>query len=299
MKQLFIVPASAAIDSQTPMDLNGLPEGAIGLYDLKDPSDWLDAAVTDDFAIAYGRGANSPAIVIPEVNFKTLTVVKTEPSSATAYSAAVELKDVEVTGGENYTLVLSKLGVHFNERSNYTATEFVPINSTKDIKDVALSLAKQLAAKAKFENLNIVVAIDDADPESATVSDLSDCVIAITALDGGAYKLQGGDALTAIDVDETEHVDAVGDKAYVERLASMCAQNRGFSDTYADGPTTIPGYPMPVADTTYNIYTLRFAVPRASAKTRDEVVNQLVHIAVAVGNTDVTTELDTVLGLGD
>lgn len=299
MKQLFIVDSNAALNGgkASPKDLNGMTAGSIGFFYPDSPSAWLSAAATKDFAIAYGRGSKSPAIIIPEVNFATLSVVETQPVDGSQFDVTVTLGSVEVTGGENYTLVLSKLGVHFNERSNYTVTEFVPINSSKTIKDVALSLAKQLKAKAEFENLNIDVTIDGEDPSSAAVADLTDCAIQIDGMDATSYKLQGGDALSTVEISvNAEGQEAIGDKAYVEKLASMCAQNRGFSDTYADGPTTIPGYPMPVEDTTYVIFTLRFAVPRKSAKTRDEVVSQLVHIAVPESSVAVGS-IETILGI--
>jgi hypothetical protein len=73
---------------------------------------------------------------------------------------------------------------------------------------------------------------------------------------------------------------AIGDKADIQDLASRCAAGKGFTDTYRDGDTIYPNYPETVEDTTYNVYTLRFRVGRDSAKTRDERVWQIVHIAV-------------------
>ena len=48
----------------------------------------------------------------------------------------------------------------------------------------------------------------------------------------------------------------------------------------------------------YVLYTLRFAVPRVAAKQRDEVVYQIVHLAVPVGSASIAT-LDVILGLAE
>ena len=79
-------------------------------------------------------------------------------------------------------------------------------------------------------------------------------------------------------------------------LASRCAAGKGFNYTAQDASEIYPGYPEEVEDTTYTMYTLRFAVPRVAAKQRDEVVYQIVHIVVPSAATVVTT-LDTIFGL--
>ena len=73
---------------------------------------------------------------------------------------------------------------------------------------------------------------------------------------------------------------ADSDVAYIKDLASQCAAGKGFDYVEGDGKEIYPGYPEALDGTTYNIYTLRFQVGRKSAKTRDEKVWQLVHIAV-------------------
>ena len=284
MKQLYIVKSGTTYGGgATPKNLLNMTKGSIGIYLLNNVSSWASAKATTDFAIVWGRGANSPAIVFPEVNPNTMDVTLAEPVAGVAYEGVVTIPTP--TANNNYTLVLSKLGAKFNERSNYTVTEFIPINGSMTAAQLATSLAKQLKAKADMGNLDISVELDGAE-------------ITVTGLNTGeGFVLQGADGLSGISVTETAAKVATGDKAYVERLASMCAAGKGFNDTYADGPSNIPGYPEEVEDTTYNIITLRFNVGRKSAKTRDEVVNQLVHIAVPVASTSLLTTLKTVLGL--
>lgn len=282
MEQLLIVKSAAAKPTGTPANLSNtnVKDGAVGFYALGTNS-WLAAKPTKDFAIVLGRGVNSPALVIPEVNVNNLLVSVANYAAGVKYSGAVTVP--EVVAGSRYTLVLVKKGAKFNERNTWTATVDVPLNSTKDAADVAEELANYFKNAAKFGALNISVTQSD---EAITIAGL---------VDGEDFALKGADALSGVTVTETTAKKAVGDKAYVEDLASRCAAGKGFTDTYADGATTIPGYPEPVESAQYKIYTLRFAVGRKAAKTRDEVVSQIVHIAVPSGYAG-ASDVNTILG---
>ena len=287
MKQLFIVKSSAALNGgkSAPNALDSMTAGSIGFYHLDTPGSWLSAAPTKDFAIAFGRGANSPAIVFPEVDFKTLSINVAAPSTGTAFTATITIPTTVV--GKTYTIVLVKKGTVPHERNTWTATETVY--------DATKQTAAVIAAKlgAYFERMAIV------DPLNITVS-VSGAAITITAVDKrdqftvklgddlyGATVTSGQSTVSALS--ETPAAPPVGDKAYIQFLASECAENRGFSDTYRDGDTIYPAYPMEVEDKQYTVYTLRFAVGRKSAKTRDERVWQLVHVAVPTDATAKTT----------
>ena len=135
MKRLFIVNATAALNggAAKPTDLSGMADGSIGFYEC-DAAAWLAAAPKKDFAIVAGRGANNAAIVMPEVNLKTLKVVKA------AYVAGTKLKkeftivapadDLGVKVNNrlffDYTVIVSVAGTKLNERVNYTYTERFP-----------------------------------------------------------------------------------------------------------------------------------------------------------------------------
>ena len=122
--------------------------------------------------------------------------------------------------------------------------------------------------------------------------------ITITALEAGKdFEVLGADELSNVAPTEVTHgKKAELDKADIQDLASRCAAGKGFNYTGDDGKEIYPGYPEVVDEEQYTLYTLRFAVPRVSAKQRDEVVYQTVHIAVPVGATAITT-LDTIFGL--
>lgn len=284
MKQFYVVNSAAALNggAASPKDLSGMVAGSIGFYALDNPNAWLSAKAEKDFAIVYGRGAKSPAIVFPEVDIKTLQVVKSAYTAGNAYSAKVTIP--EPTPNDNYTLVLVKLGAKFNERANYTVTEFIPINGKMTAEELATSLTNQLKAKAEMGNLDITVEQDGAS-------------ITITGLTAGeGFSLKGGDGLAGLEVTETPAKAAFGDMASIKNLVAKEAAGKGFTDVYEDGPTVYPGYPEPVEDKQYDVITLRFAVGRKASKTRDERVSQLVHIAVPTDSAAYAT-IKTILGV--
>ena len=253
--------------------------GGLGIYKLDTPTAWASAKPTTNFAIVLGRGANSPAFVIPEVDVNTLKITKATPSTGGVFTASITIPTV--TAGSTYTLVLVKNGTVPHERNTWTATE------TAKTGDTAATIANRLRNyfKAAADTGSIEIAVSGTSAQ-----------VTITGLNKGeGWTLKAGDALYGTTITTTAALPVIGDKAYVEDLASRCAAGKGFTDVYADGDSIYPGYPEAVENTTYNIYTLRFAVGRDAAKTRDERVSQIVHIAVPVGATSAST-IDTVLG---
>lgn len=290
MKQVLIVDSTAAYHngSSKPSDVSGMAKGTIGFYALSELAKavgsqaYATAALQEDFAIVLGRGTDAAPLIIPEVDYNTLQVSVAAPTEGVAYEGSITIPTP--TANDNYTLVLTKLGKHFNERSNYTVTSFIPINAEVSAAELAADLGAQLEAKAAFENLNISVAVVGA-------------AITVTGLvKGEGFALKPSDGLFGTSVTETAAVKPTGDKAYIQDLASRGAAGKGFNDVYENGPTIYPGYPETVEDTTYDVITLRFAVGRKASKTRDERVSQLVHICVPVGAT-VASTIETVLGV--
>lgn len=281
MKQLLIVNSTAAVNggATAPTDLSAMVAGGLGIYQLDIPTAWASAKPTTNFAIVLGRGANSPAFVIPEVDVNTLKITKATPSTGGVFTASITIPTI--TAGSTYTLVLVKNGTVPHERNTWTATE------TAKTGDTAATIANRLRNyfKAAADTGSIEIAVSGTSAQ-----------VTITGLNKGeGWTLKAGDALYGTTITTTAAIPVIGDKAYVEDLASRCAAGKGFTDVYADGDSIYPGYPEAVENTTYNIYTLRFAVGRDAAKTRDERVSQIVHIAVPVGATSAST-IDTVLG---
>ena len=95
MKQLLIVKTTPAYayNVSSGNDLKALANGAIGFFNLSDGSK-ITGAPTENFCIALGRGANSPAFVIPEVDVNSLSVVKASYSTGAAYSGTITIPTI-------------------------------------------------------------------------------------------------------------------------------------------------------------------------------------------------------------
>lgn len=264
----------------------GLPlaAGAVAFTYLADGKEMIDANgtnITDKFYINLGREANGP-VVLPAYK-KHLTFVKGAYITATTFSANLTIGDVNAYS--DYSIMIVKKGLKFNERNRWAATIHTGLNPTAD--DVAKKLANQI-------NNNTV--------GHGIKASVSDAKITLTAESKGIdYKILGADELMGIDAEVKTHgLPAYGDAAYITDLANKAAADAGIEYTYRDTYTELyPAYPInPLkqpdsADAGYTIFTLRFAVPR-EMKTRDEVVHQIVQIAFPSGAPAITT-VETIL----
>lgn len=282
MKQLLISQKKAYATATAKFtDLTTVPEGTVAVFDLKTGNLLTNAAkATNDFAIVVGRASNKMPLIFPEVNLKTLEVTKATYAAGATFTAKITVPTPEK--GTNYTVVITKKGTVFNERSNWTFTTMATTTTAADV-------AKQITAQINGNKYQLGV--------SATYTGGA---ITITALEVGKdYEVLGADGLIGVaPTDVTHGKKAVCDKAYIQDLASRCAAGKGFNYLGDDGKDIYPGYPEVVDEDQYVLYTLRFAVPRVASKQRDEVVYQLVHLAVPVGSASIET-LDVILGLAE
>lgn len=278
MKQLFICKKTAyATSSAKATDLTTVPDGTIALFALSDGT-LLTAAPTSNFSIVVGRATDKMPLMFPEVDIKSLQVTKASYEAAKTFTAKITVPTPEK--GTHYTVIVTKKGTVFNERSNWSFTAMA-----KDT--TAANVAKQIAAQINANKYQLGVK-----------AEYTGGAITITAVEAGKdYEVLGADALLGVAPTEvTNGKKAVCDKAYIQDLASRCAAGKGFNYAADDGKDIYPGYPEVVDESQYVLYTLRFAVPRVSAKQRDEVVYQIVYLAVPVGSASIAT-LDVILGL--
>ena len=279
MKQLFICQKKAyATSTAKSTDLTTVPEGTIALFSLKDGS-LLSAAPTSNFSIAVGRASGKMPLFFPEVDVKTLQVTKASYAAGATFTAKITVPTP--VKGTHYTVAIVKKGTVFNERSNWTFTTIATTTTAADV-------AKQITAQINGNKYQLGVK-----------AEYTGGAITITALEAGKdYEVLGADGLFGVaPTDVTNGKKAELDKADIQDLASRCAAGKGFNYLGGDGKGIYPGYPEVVDEEQYVLYTLRFAVPRVAAKQRDEVVYQIVHIAVPVGSGAITT-LDTIFGTG-
>ena len=279
MKQLLIV-TNPALATSAPAD------GQLGIYTPNDGK-YIETIGDKDFVLALGR-KDSNAITIP-VDVSHLEV-RSSAEQTGKYAPATFVGKVNlpadelVSNGLDFTVVLTKLGMHFHERNQWSVTT---TGSDKiDTQDkLGNELKKQLSQKLDEAQFSLTVAYDAG-------------VLIITAKAGDytEWEVSAGDDLYSIaTVENTRAVAPTCDAAYVRQLASMCAQNRGFDNTYRDGASIYPGYPMNVPEGKYTIITLRFSNDRKYGRQLNtETVNQLVHIAVLTDNAE---KIKTAFGL--
>lgn len=289
MKQLLIVTAnqdltktvSASTVDALNTTIDSLKDGAIGIIKQNTSVAWQDYKtspannpdIRSDFWLCH-KAPDQPMKVI-EVDKESLQVTKQFPKTGSKWKAEVQIPTVE--DGSTYTLVLIKKGTVPHERNTWTATETVFVgDTTTNAAKVAEKLIKYFSNMNSFGGLDVNVTLKN---------DTTDTIVFEAAKDGDQWALAGADDLSGIAITNvTNAAVAVGDVAHIKKLASECAANFGFTDTYRDGDTIYPGYPVDVPAGVYVIYTLRFATNRKASKTRDERASQLVHIAVNVGS---------------
>lgn len=264
-----------------------LAAGAVAFTYLDDGKETIDTngtKITDKFYINLGREANGP-VVLPAYK-KHLTFVKGVYQPATTFSANLTIGDVNAYS--DYSIMIVKKGLKFNERNRWTATIHTGLNPTA--KDVAKKLANQINNNTIGHGIK------------ATVDEAKAKIILTAESKGIDYEILGADELVGIAVTvEATGFPAYGDAAYITDLANKAAADAGIEYTYRDTYTELyPTYPLnPLkqpdsADAGYTIFTLRFAVPR-EMKTRDEVVHQIVQIAFPTGATATITTVENIL----
>lgn len=280
MNQFLIVNSSAALNggAAAPTDLSKMAKGSIGFAELG-VTTWLAAKPTKPFMIALGNGEGQVPFIIPEVpvNFK---VTKATPNAGTHFKATVTAQALKAGQQASVTIVLA--GKHFNERTNFTAVVAATPQADKAAADVAKEIAKTFTNQTVEQTLNLKVTINGA---AVTFEDTN------TYQD---YNIVGENVTVAI---TTHGLKPTGDFANIKELAAFSRAGKGFRYVSDKEPYDLyPGEPEATENVKYNIYTLEFAVGRASGKQVDETVKQIVRIAVPT-TSKVISSLETILGL--
>lgn len=275
MRQFIL--GAADVDYATGATPELAASGAVGFYYLEDGK--LNVSVTGaemkgEGAIVLGRtSAEGGPVILPFYN-NHFSFVKSSYKAAKTFVAEFTIPNVTVM--EDHSVIFVKKGIQFNERSNWTASVHV-YKSTETAAQVAQKLADYVNNNLEL-GLTAVAASDK---------------VTVTAVKAGVdYELVPADALFGMDVTYTTRGEAgLNTAGDIQKLADMAAADAGYEYTYRDSYNYLyPKYPLdPLAqpketDYGFTVFTLRFAVPRAT-KTRDEVVHQIVQIAIPNKNT--------------
>lgn len=277
MKQCLIVKSGTTLATGDAYDLTTLAKGQIGFFGLDDSKYVSDAALSKDFGIAVGGGENVRAFVVPEVDFNSLSVAKSGPQEAKAKVVTFTFPTPEVKG--EYTIIISKKGLKFNERVNWTS-------------DVIATTTTAATEAAK-----LVAAINANNSVHNVTASASGATITLTGAENQDFEVNLADKLEGVEVTvSTKFVPSANLKADIQELALACAAGKSVNYLAEDGKELYPNFPVEVDSDKYVVYTLRFAVGRAAAKQRDEKVTQTVHIAVP-SDSAIVTSLDTLFGV--
>lgn len=269
-----------------PTALTSLVVGQLAFVALVSGVETLDSdgtKIKDKGYIYLGKSdAKGGKLVVPiyKNNFSYSKMVY-DPS--TQYIGNFTIADV--VAGSDYTVVVVKKGVGFNERNKWTAT--VRAKAADTVNTIAAALASQITA-----NVGAGVTVT-----------ASAGKVTVTAKEKGVdYELTLGDDLFGTAVAQTHATAAVADAKYITDLAIKAAADAGIEYTYQDaGELIYPDFPLnPLAqddsaDTGFTVYTIRFAEPR-EMKTVDQSINQIVQIAVPTSTNAIAT-IDKILAV--
>lgn len=267
-----------------PTALTSLAVGQIAFVALVSGVETLDSdgtKIKDKGYIYLGKSdAKGGKLVVP-IYKNNFSYSKMVYAASTQYTGNFTIADV--VAGSDYTVVVVKKGVGFNERNKWTAT--VRAKAADTVDTIAAALASQITA-------NVGAGVTAA---------ASAGKVTVTAKEKGVdYELTLGDDLFGTAVTQTHATAAVADAKYITDLAIKAAADAGIEYTYQDaGELIYPDFPLnPLAqddsaDTGFTVYTIRFAEPR-EMKTVDQSINQIVQIAVPTG-TDAIATIDKIL----
>lgn len=282
----FILAANAAYPTAIPLTagqvrISYIANGAEILV-----KDAATAAGLKDRGMITWKNPNSELgqIVFPFYK-KDLSYSVSKYTPATKFSANFTIASVEANS--DYTVIIVKNGVKFNERNKWTSTIHAGKNDT--VKNIADKIAAHINANTVSSGV------------SAVSDDTTAGKITIDANKAGqSYTIVLADELQGLTVTiATAGLPAINDAAAIKDMANKAAADAGFEYTYDEFAGLYPAYPLnPLAqadkaDTGFTVYTIRFAEPR-DMKTRDEVVHQIIQIAYPTGSAAITT-FETIL----
>lgn len=219
-------------------------------------------------------------VVLPFFNHKFRYNYSTY-EAASNFSASIALPS-SVMPGVDYTILLVKKGMKFNERNRWHVTAKAKAGS--DIASVAESLVKQV--NAMTDTVGLVATYVPSNEDGGKIQ-----FNASNTLNNVDYNILGADEL----IDSVVTIDSKGlsarnDLEMMRDLANKAAADVGYEYTYlGDVNYLYPDYPAgkviietELLDAEFTVYNIFFAEPR-KVKTVDEVVNQMVQVAFTRG----------------
>lgn len=270
MKRLII--AGNATLATTPTSLadiktSGIDAGQIALY-RGDTGAVISAALTEqipsfELFVGVGTFATDGEYMqsVAEISTHRFSYTRTPYADGTKFSASITVPTpVE---GKDYTLLMAKKGVVFNERNKWSAT--IKAKQGDTAATIATYLVNELKALGKNE---------------AFTASLSAATITVTATNYQDWELIASDDLFGTAVSTSTHgLPPVCDDAYIKDLYRQCIGDEGI---YGTDPSGMKLYKERTisSSTNWTLYTLQFYNPKPFKTTTGEDVRQIVHIAI-------------------
>lgn len=243
--------------------IDALTKGALGIYDL---STGVPVAGVPKKSGLLALGCADGNRVLPIYKNK-VSYVQGTYAPATAFSQTVKVVSQSAVG--DYTLIIAKKGVGFNERNKWTANVHV-----NDAGETAANIATKLTA-----------AINANSESSGVTATVSTDTITVTGVAGVDYKLIPADYLTAATLGTaTKGKAGFNDAAYIKDLHAKAAADLGFNDVQQFTELLYKGYDINplagagVTDYGFDVVTIKFAEPRET-RTVDQDVMQIIQVA--------------------
>ena len=280
-----------AANADYPTSVDAMTGGQVGIVYLKAGEETLITSTDAATEVPNVKRANiiwkNPNTKLGNILYPIyknhFSYVKSEYVAATEFKTKVTIS--APAAKTDYTIIVAKKGVKFNERNKWTATVH-----TGAVPGTAQSLATALAKHINGNSLNSGVKATS-DATSVTITATTKGVDYEIIVADGLY----GAALSS----QTAGIPATNDAAMIKDLMNKAAADAGFEYTYNDFEGIYPAYDAnPLAspdavDAGFTVFTLRFAEPR-DMKTRDEVVHQIVQIAYPTGS-EAITKMEAIL----
>ena len=219
MRNFLLAGNVAAIAASTAIDK--AQAGALGFYYMNNGVPTVDATgklITGYGQIVMGRASKDGGpIIIPFYN-KDFSYSKSTYSAAKTFTAKFTVPEPVIMC--DHTVIFTKKGIQFNERSNWTAS----IHVFKDTET-----ADQVATKiANYVNNNTATLGLTAAVSTATVT--------VTATEPAVdYEITMADALSGTTVTYTTRGEiGIADAEAIKKMANMAAADARFEYTYMD-----------------------------------------------------------------
>ena len=274
----FILAGNVAYPTQATLDK--LTAGSVGFFYNKDGQFTVDSdgtGITREGMLILARSAEDGGNVVIPVFKQNFRYTKGDYQAAATFTATIEIPAPTKIG--EYSIIIAKKGLLFNERNKWTASVYV-----KDVTMTVNELAEELVKHINYNTAG-----------HGCTAKVGSASITITAAEKGKdYTVLGADLLMGVEVDIISGTPAYGDAKYVTNLANKAASEAGFNDTYQEANVYMyPNYPLnplksaDAEDTGFTIFTLKFTEPR-NTKPLDDVVNQIIQVAFPTGATGIT-----------